>query len=429
MRALTDNTTISQTVDADGELVKRGRNEASIYSVYFLRSTVLGGKILTEFNAYAQWMKNHIYLDGEEVATQTNVPVGGSQYYALVWQHENPMTGARGESVPQGPYTQTREPDSMGVNVGFEDPYYIPPEEPHDPDLASIYPGLEAGGQCRVEGIRFDCAGAQRLLSGGVATRCPNNDCDPQPILDAHGNGGGFKISTSNGYRVFDGERSEDFNYSDIQFGTAVEAYARHLRKPQDRKKKRGRRRLPISLPQKLGEISEPTSNIRIIDTGGNTALEKNRLKVLRKIEWMVNNGPCAEAFKRAGLPTPFELVNNGKITLSSTEALTSSAYNTVLGQALGAQGGSLPDGIRIDARNAGGPARTLRNDRTGQAIIFFGPDAFEPSYLDEAVPHEFIHGGGQGRTYSLLGWFFGHDLSGFDAKAYAEIMAHCKDH
>jgi hypothetical protein len=182
-----------------------------------------------------------------------------------------------------------------------------------------------------------------------------------------------------------------------------------------------------VGVPQKPGEISEPTSNIRITDTGGNTAFERNKLKVLRKIEWMVNSN-CNAAFRRWGLATPYDLVNSGMTTLSSTEALTNSSYNSVLGQALGTSG-SLPDAVRIATRDAAGPARTLRNDRTGKAIIFFGADAFDPSYLDEAVPHEFIHAGGQGAKYSVLGWFFGNDLSGFNQKAYDDIMANCKDH
>jgi hypothetical protein len=158
--------------------------------------------------------------------------------------------------------------------------------------------------------------------------------------------------------------------------------------------------------------------------------LEKNKLKVLSKIEWMVNSGSCNDAFKKWGLATPYDLVNSGKITLSSTQSLTNSSYNSVLGQALGTQSGSLPNATRIDALNADAPARTLRNDGNGKAIIFFGPGAFDPSYLDEAVPHEFIHAGGQGANYSVLGWIFGgHDLSGFNEKAYADIMANCKDH
>lgn len=172
--------------------------------------------------------------------------------------------------------------------------------------------------------------------------------------------------------------------------------------------------------PQKPGEISDPTNRIRIIDTGGTTEFEKHKRKVLSKIEFMVNSGSCNEAFKRAGLPTPFDLVNGGKVTLSSTLALQDSSYNGVLG---------IPDQVRKDTRDKRGPARTLRNNTTGNAIIFLGPDAFDPSYLDEAVPHEFIHVGGVGTTYSWFGWLFGHDLTGFDAKKYADIMANCKDH
>jgi hypothetical protein len=143
----------------------------------------------------------------------------------------------------------------------------------------------------------------------------------------------------------------------------------------------------------------------------------------------MANSSNCNAAFKRWGLATPYDLVNNGLITLSATDSLASASYNKVLGQALGTQFGSLPDSVRIDTLNQDGPARTLRNDRTGKAIIFFGSDAFDAAYLDEAVPHEFIHAGGQGSNYSLVGYFFGHDLSGFNQEAYADIMANCKDH
>ena len=64
--------------------------------------------------------------------------------------------------------------------------------------------------------------------------------------------------------------------------------------------------------PQNSRQFSDPTSSIRIIDTGGDTALERNRSEILRRIEFMVNSGSCNAAFRRAGRPTPFELVAGG---------------------------------------------------------------------------------------------------------------------
>ncbi|MGH9967130.1 MAG: hypothetical protein ACREBG_04765 [Pyrinomonadaceae bacterium] len=160
-------------------------------------------------------------------------------------------------------------------------------------------------------------------------------------------------------------------------------------------------------------------NNIRIINTGGDTAFERNKGKILRKIEFMVNSGSCNDAFKRAGLPTPLELVKSGRVTLSSTKALTNSSYNSTLG---------IPDSVRVEALEENAPAQTIRNDRTGNAVTFFGSDAFDGSYLDEAVPHEFIHVAGIGKRYGWFGWLgVGHDLSGY--KNYANIIANCKDH
>lgn len=100
--------------------------------------------------------------------------------------------------------------------------------------------------------------------------------------------------------------------------------------------------------------------------------------------------------------------------------ALTDSSYNRTLG---------IPDAIRKSTRDLSGPARTLRNDTRGNAIIFFGADAFDGSYnLDEAVPHEFINAGGIGEIPGWFGWLgVGHDLKGYEP--YADIIANCADH
>lgn len=127
--------------------------------------------------------------------------------------------------------------------------------------------------------------------------------------------------------------------------------------------------------------------------------------------------------------------IEGEKVARAAVVRLEKGDERSLLVEALTTHGISLarlahPDSAREAMRKKGAPARTLRNNRTGKAIIFFGPDAFDPAYLDEAVPHEFIHVGGQDAQYSWGGWLFGgHDLSGFNQKAYEDIMANCKDH
>ncbi|MCU1265081.1 MAG: hypothetical protein JWM21_1399 [Acidobacteria bacterium] len=166
VRTLGDNITTTQTVDGDGELIKRQSSQSS--PLFYFRSSALDGKILAEINAATQTLRSYVYLEAEVLAVRENNTV--------YWRHENPMTGSRGETVAQGFYSQKAEPDSMGVDVGFQDPWDIPPETFPDPDLASLYPG-ETGGQCRVGGVVIHCHAAQQLLASGSAARCPNDDC------------------------------------------------------------------------------------------------------------------------------------------------------------------------------------------------------------------------------------------------------------
>lgn len=162
MRKLSDSSTVAQVEDVEGDIVKRTQFTVN---AYYVRSTVLDGKVVCDLNHFGTVQKNYIYLEGEVLATQDN---------NTFWRHENPLTGGRGESNFNGGLWRTVEPDSMGVNVGFSDPFNLPPEPPSDPDLASLFPSGESGGRCRLNGVVFPCVSARRLAEDGTAARCSN---------------------------------------------------------------------------------------------------------------------------------------------------------------------------------------------------------------------------------------------------------------
>ncbi|MGH9904402.1 MAG: hypothetical protein ACRD8U_02330 [Pyrinomonadaceae bacterium] len=126
----------------------------------------------------------------------------------------------------------------------------------------------------------------------------------------------------------------------------------------------------------------------------------------------------CAEAFKRAGLATPEEIINKG-FTIASSPLLNDSSNNDTLG---------IAESNRRDAVKSQAPAQTIRPQFTSKGpITFFRADAFtDLDYLDEAVAHEFIHAAGVDK-FPLWGYSLGrgHDLSGYEH--YQDIIDNCR--
>lgn len=163
-------------------------------------------------------------------------------------------------------------------------------------------------------------------------------------------------------------------------------------------------------------DLASLSSNVRIIGTG-DSELEGRANEVLARLEYMARSQSCNDAFRRAGLPTPFELVTGGRIVLVVRPLLTNPANNSVLG---------ISEEVRAKANKGNAPAQTIRPQftSTGKAIMVFAVDAFSGGFLDEAVPHEMIHAAGVGAYPS-----FGYGLTRFigignDLGRYP----HCRD-
>lgn len=150
---------VTQARDGDGLEIKREETRGGVTTIgYRLRSTVLGGNVVTELNPNGQKLKSYVYLGGERLAEQE----GGF----VAWKHTKPLTGSEGSSYTGGLYVPEKERDPMLVDVGFEDPYlYF--EEPQPDNLQLL--GGNSNGQCTVEGMTWDCMSADRLRELGVA--------------------------------------------------------------------------------------------------------------------------------------------------------------------------------------------------------------------------------------------------------------------
>jgi YD repeat-containing protein len=115
--AASNNRTISVVYDGDGAVTKRTETQQNTQAslTYYVRSSVLGGRIVAELNQSGQKQKGYVFANGEVLAEQVNNGVN--------WRHENPITGSQGISSTNGGFDAQAEPDPTGVNVGFEDPF------------------------------------------------------------------------------------------------------------------------------------------------------------------------------------------------------------------------------------------------------------------------------------------------------------------
>jgi len=138
----------ANTYDGDGQLTKtivttRTEEEieegpetnisVSTASTYYLRSTVLGGYVLSELDGQGQKSKGYIYAAGERIAEQVTTPY----YNTIAWQHKNPLTGSWVEVAAADAMPTRHEMDPMGRGVGTAAPPI--PSEPSPPARTAYY--------------------------------------------------------------------------------------------------------------------------------------------------------------------------------------------------------------------------------------------------------------------------------------------------
>jgi YD repeat-containing protein len=162
----------TQFVDGDGRVVARTETENGVTGApsRYIHSSVIG-KIITQLDAQGEKFEGYVYAGGQLIAKQSP--------NWIAWQHENPVTGSRGESQRDGLFSVNTQPDPTGVNVGFFDPY-IQLITPSPGDRAFEIPSLFSwgdipDGRCTLDGLPFDCEEAAHRLETGSAIIDPAN--------------------------------------------------------------------------------------------------------------------------------------------------------------------------------------------------------------------------------------------------------------
>jgi YD repeat-containing protein len=115
----TTTPTETETYDGTGLVaaeVKSGTGTAG--TTYYLRSTVLGGKAVSEYNGSGARQVTHVPGGGGEMADSWNNT--GTPY--LNWKHVNPVTGDELDTDSNGAVTSKATLDPAGFNVGDSDP-------------------------------------------------------------------------------------------------------------------------------------------------------------------------------------------------------------------------------------------------------------------------------------------------------------------
>jgi hypothetical protein len=158
--------------DGDGRTARRLESAnvgglSAFTDTYYLRSSALGGKILTIIHNTGGKMRGLVYAGGSVIAEQIS-----SQ--GVTWLHENPLTGSRGYSNQEGLYIKNGEPDAAGTDVGYEDPFLYPDPPSPDPDAGGLLPDILGGsGQngeiCKLDGFQFPCFFARNFNYTGAA--------------------------------------------------------------------------------------------------------------------------------------------------------------------------------------------------------------------------------------------------------------------
>jgi YD repeat-containing protein len=154
----TTTLTISQSYDGDGRSTKRveTKTQSTPFYVpvtteqvdYYVSSSVLGGRVITELNSGGQKDKTNVYAGSELIAEQ-QLYYGGEQ--GLTWKQSNPVTGTEVAQNTANGLTSRAEYDPFGLELGHSDPYL----DNAEPDYAS----LAGGSFYRSGGNPFDSRG------------------------------------------------------------------------------------------------------------------------------------------------------------------------------------------------------------------------------------------------------------------------------
>ncbi|MBK8147760.1 MAG: RHS repeat protein [Acidobacteria bacterium] len=170
--------------DGDGRLVKQtnfyqtGSVVQTNKTFYFIRSSVLEGRLLTEATTNGSKSRTLIYAGDETVAVQKALSPIGTWSPTVQWQYSDP--GELSFRVTS-PYGEVEVEDSAelapdSTEVGFEDPNQNSVENQFE---YGPYASFGSPTTCLMDGFETPCNSVFQMINSGSAERCPNDYCGP----------------------------------------------------------------------------------------------------------------------------------------------------------------------------------------------------------------------------------------------------------
>jgi YD repeat-containing protein len=178
--------TMTDTYSSDGQQVRRettrrlNLSQPTTQTAYYLRSSVLGGQVITEYNSEGVRHNSYVPSGSGVLAEQLNADTSTPK---LLWRQTNPVTGDGRDTDSAGQVLAASHLDPEGADVGERAPES---EGTSIPDMTMptagsnielLYSGASGAGRCTLDGVEVSCAQAMHLIDVGAADPCPNNDC------------------------------------------------------------------------------------------------------------------------------------------------------------------------------------------------------------------------------------------------------------
>jgi YD repeat-containing protein len=205
--------TQADSYDGDGQGIERAVTKQinggtpSTTVTYYLRSTLLGGRIVTEYNSQGVRKTSYVWSGANVLAQQTGADTASPQ---LMWEHLNPVTGDGRETDTAGRAVNETHLDPSGADVGAADPFSS--GDSGDPTLsgdgdssieqrvAALIPGF-GGMRCTIDGILTSCTVVISARDSGAADECRDEDCGPRSVTVIARGTDGHVIGSSTTWR------------------------------------------------------------------------------------------------------------------------------------------------------------------------------------------------------------------------------------
>jgi YD repeat-containing protein len=190
----------------DGRETKRGKSAywedqngnphwTQLLLTYYIRSTVMGGEVISEVNSDGRKFKTYIKAAGAEIAWQAAGFYNGTESQSVFFEHQDSSGMSSRTTMQNGNVIDGEgfegapvETDPFGGNMGLATPYLEINPNPPNPDLPWLRTlGEESPTYVNGQRVTYVLDGfavsrsiADSLLQAGVATPCPHNDCGPR---------------------------------------------------------------------------------------------------------------------------------------------------------------------------------------------------------------------------------------------------------